>query len=229
MAKKKKKKKKQISNEQDNRYLNGIDYIMWLFVGMFILFFALSKVHPFKMRDNATTLFFYVGLVTFIGVFIVVKPLIKKDIDFRRRYEKWNLLAYFTPLSLFIIIIPYIVTLSITNKIVPYWLHRAFSDMQNVTFNIVEKRDYILCPDGDGGWDKSTTMSTDCRYVYDICIKNKHFKKYQFCTAILSERDWKKVKVGNLIMLKGKMSFLGIQPISYMLLKESVGMTKPSL
>ena len=61
-------------------------------------------------------------------------------------------------------------------------------------------------------------MDTDCELVKNICIKNKSFKKFKFCTSMLSEEDWGKVHKGNAIAIKGKVSFLGIKPVSYVLL-----------
>jgi len=61
-------------------------------------------------------------------------------------------------------------------------------------------------------------MDSDCKLVKDIYIKNKQFQKFKFGTGMLSEENWGNTKNVDNIIIKGKMSFLGIKPISYVLL-----------
>ncbi len=79
-----------------------------------------------------------------------------------------------------------------------------------------KKREYTVCSGVDN--THKDVKVTGCYDVKDICIKNKQFKKYQFCTRMISEEDWENTKKGDNIIIKGKMSFLGIKPTSYVLL-----------
>jgi len=212
---KKRKRKRTVPNKNDEEGLVNIDYIMWLFVGLIVWFLLINSAHTLRMNDKVTTFFFYIGLVIFVSTFIVVKPIIKKDIDFRKRYERWNLLAYFTPLPIFIIIISLIIVFPISNMVFPYWLHKVYAHNKQTKFIVSEKREYTVCP-GMDHVDKDFRI-TGCYDVKDICIKNEQFKKYQFCTEILSEEDWENTKKGDNIVIKGKSSYLGIEPVSYLL------------
>jgi len=214
------KKKKKVNNEISEESNKALNIIGWIFVGFFIWFILLNTAHEFVMNDKTKKLFFYIVFLVIIVDIIFVKRFIKTDIYFLRRYEKWNVLAYFTPFPLFVIGMSLMLSLSVTHIILPYMLHTVFGNVQETTFNVAKKREYILCPDGDGSWNESSHMDSDCKLVKDICIKNEQFKKFKFCIGILSEEDWGKVQKEDDIVVKGKISFLGVKPVSYVLLDD---------
>ncbi len=202
---------RQMQKEKKN-LTGGFDILGWLFVGLIIWFLLVNSTHTLRMNDETTTYFIYVGLFVTIITIILVNPIIKKDIDFRRRYKRWKLLAYFTPLPLFIIIISLVIVLPISNMVFPYWLHKVNSHNQQIKFKVSEKREYTVCPGVDNA--HKDFKVTGCYDVKDICIENEQFKKYQFCTEILSEKDWENTKKGDDIIIKSKVSYLGMEPIS---------------
>jgi len=208
MAKKRRKKKK-IPNKNNEEESVNIDYIMWLFVGFFIWFSLVNSAHTLHMNNKAATFFFSVTILATIATFILVKPIIKKDIDFCKRYERWNLLAYFAPLPLFIVGISLVIVLPIVKMVLPYGVHQMFGHNTQIHFKVIQKRRYTACPD-----------EGDCYKVKDICLKNKQYQKDLLCLRFFSTEDWTSIKRGEEVIIKGKESFLGIEPKSYTLLRK---------
>ena len=210
------KNRKQTPNKQNEKYLTRFYSIAaWLFVGLIVWFLLVNSASTLRMNDETTTFFVFIGLAIAIITIVTINPIIKNDIEFSRRYERWNLLAYFTPVPLFIISMSLIIILPIPTMVFPYWVHKLYAHNKQVKFIVSEKREYTVCPGVDDVHNNFKV--TGCYDVKDICIKNKQFNKYQFCTEILSEEDWEKIKKRDVIVLKGGVSYLGIEPKSYAL------------
>lgn len=218
MGKSNKKMAKKRSAKMEEELATSYRPMEWFFIGFVVwLLLVMKSAHAFRMNNDSIQFFFYLAVVIATVDIYFMRLFFQKSYNFSKIYEKRKLFAYFSPSFMGAVMASCIFVLSISHIILPYFVHAIFSSKQQMLFEVSEKRKYILCPNGDSEWQESSVMEDGCRLVRDVCMQNEQFEKFKFCTSMLSKKDWRSVRKGDTIAIKGKISFLGIKPMSYVL------------